>query len=255
MTEQAAEKALEPLVELRHITKLFGAVAALKGVDFSVGPGEVVGLVGDNGAGKSTLMKVIAGAMQPDDGEIYMGGEPVRFSSIRGARSHGIQMVFQDLALCDDLDVAANFFIGREPTRLGIVRSRRMHMAAREHLESLGIQLPSTARQMRLLSGGQRQSVAIARAVSLAPRLLILDEPTAALGVRQSALVLNLIREVRSKGTSVVLVSHRMNDILAVCDRIVVLFEGSNAATLDSNVTVDDLVRHIVTDPLASAST
>ena len=123
-----------------------------------------------------------------------------------------------------------------------------------QHLESLGIQLPSTARQMRLLSGGQRQSVAIARAVSLAPRLLILDEPTAALGVRQSALVLNLIREVRSKGTSVVLVSHRMNDILAVCDRIVVLFEGSNAATLDSNVTVDELVRHIVTDPLASAT-
>ncbi len=250
---QAAGSAA-PLVELRRITKLFGAVAALKGVDFVVGPGEVVGLVGDNGAGKSTLMKVLAGAIAPDEGEILVGGEPVRFSSIRGARLHGIQMVFQDLALCDDLDVAANFFLGREPTRAGIVRTRRMHAAARAHLEDLGIRLPSTARPIRLLSGGQRQSVAIARAVSLAPRLLILDEPTAALGVRQSGIVLKLIREIRSKGTGVVFVSHRMNDILAACDRIVVLFEGSNAANLDATVSVDDLVRHIVTDPLASAA-
>ena len=244
-----------PLVELRGITKLFGAVAALKGVDFAVGPGEVVGLVGDNGAGKSTLMKILAGATHPDEGEILVGGEQVRFSSIRGARADGIQMVFQDLALCDDLDVAANFFIGREPTRAGIVRTRRMHAAARAHLEDLGIRLPSTTRPARLLSGGQRQSVAIARAVSLSPHLLILDEPTAALGVRQSGIVLKLIREIRSKGTGVVFVSHRMNDILAVCDRIVVLFEGSNAANVDSNVSVDDLVRYIVTDPLASAAT
>jgi simple sugar transport system ATP-binding protein len=240
-----------PVVELRQVTKLFGAVAALKAVDFVVGSGEVVGLVGDNGAGKSTLMKILAGAMVPDDGNILVGGEPVRFSNIRDARSHGIHMVFQDLALCDDLDVAANFFIGREPTRAGVVRTRQMHSATRAHLEDLGIRLTSTALPMRLLSGGQRQAVAIARTVSFSPRLLILDEPTAALGVRQSGMVLDLIREVRTKGTSVVFVSHRMTDILAVCDRIVVLFDGSNAASLDSTVAIDDLVRHIVTDPLA----
>jgi simple sugar transport system ATP-binding protein len=259
LTEEAANEVFSgedvaPLVELRGITKLFGAVAALKGVDFRVGPGEVVGLVGDNGAGKSTLMKVLAGAIEPDEGEILISGTSVRFSSIRGARSHGIQMVFQDLALCDDLDVAANFFLGREPTRVGLVRVRKMHSSARAQLADLGIQLQSTSRPLRLLSGGQRQSVAIARAVSLEPRLLVLDEPTAALGVRQAALVLKLIRDVRAKGTSVVFVSHRMNDILAVCDRIVVLFEGANAAELDADVTVDELVRCIVTDPAASAS-
>jgi simple sugar transport system ATP-binding protein len=244
-----------PLVELRGIAKLYGAVAALNGVNFSVAPGEVVGLVGDNGAGKSTLMKVMAGAIEPDAGEILVGGESVSFSGIRGARAYGIQMVYQDLALCDDLDVAANFYLGREPTRAGLIRVRQMHEAARAHLEELGIQLSSTSRPVRLLSGGQRQSVAIARAVSLAPRLLILDEPTAALGVRQAHMVLDLIREIRSKGTSVVLVSHRMNDILAVCERIFVLFEGSNAGVLDAaTVGVDDLVRHIVTDPLASTA-
>lgn len=247
--------ATTPLVELRGIAKLYGAVAALNGVDFAVAPGEVVGLVGDNGAGKSTLMKVLAGAIEPDEGEILVEGEPVSFSGIRGARAHGIQMVFQDLALCDDLDVAANFYLGREPTRAGLIRVRKMHEDARAQLEELGIRLSSTSRPVRLLSGGQRQSVAIARAVSLAPRLLILDEPTAALGVRQAHMVLDLIREVRSKGTSVVLVSHRMNDILAVCERIVVLFEGSNAAVLDAAaVGVDDLVRHIVTDPLATTT-
>lgn len=248
------ESSVAPIVELRRITKLFGAVAALKAVDFVVRQGEVVGLVGDNGAGKSTLMKIMAGAMMPDEGHILVGGEQVRFYGIRDARSRGIHMVFQDLALCDDLDVAANFFIGREPTRAGIVRTRRMHAAARAHLENLGIHLKSTAVPMRLLSGGQRQSVAIARTLSFSPRLLILDEPTAALGVRQSGMVLDLIREVRAKGTSVVFISHRMTDILAVCDRIVVLFDGANAADLDSAVTVDELVRHIVTDPAVSAA-
>ena len=244
-----------PLVELRGITKSFGAVTALKAVDFVVRPGEVVGLVGDNGAGKSTLMKILAGAIEPDDGEILVGGEQVRFSSIRSARNYGVHMVFQDLALCDDLDVAANFYLGREPTRGGFVRVRRMHAEARTHLEDFGIRLPSTSRPVRLLSGGQRQSLAIARAVSLSPRVLILDEPTAALGVRQAGIVLDLIREIRSKGTSVAFVSHRMNDILTVCDRIVVLFEGSNAAVLDSTVSVDDLVRNIVTDPSLNATT
>lgn len=241
------------LVELRQVSKLYGAVAALKGVDFAVRPQEVVGLVGDNGAGKSTLMKILAGAIEPDGGEVRVGGESVSFGGIRGARARGIQMVFQDLALCGDLDVASNFFLGREPTRFGIVRKRHMNLEAAERLGSLGIHLPSTRRHVRLLSGGQRQAIAIARAVSLSPRLLILDEPTAALGVRQSKLLLQLIRDVREKGTSVVFISHRMSDVIEVCDRVVVLFEGSNAAELHAGVTIDDLVRHIVTDPQALA--
>jgi len=244
----------EPLVELRGITKLFGAVAALKRVDFKVGRGEVVGLVGDNGAGKSTLMKILAGAIEPSGGEILAGGSPVRFTSTRSAITHGIHMVFQDLALCEDLDVAANFYVGREPTRLGLVRVRRMHALARQSLVELGVELHSTSVPVRLLSGGQRQCVAISRALSLSPRLLILDEPTAALGVSQSQLVLELIAQARSHGTSVVLISHRLKDILDVCTRIVVLYEGSNVADLDSNVSLEDLVRYIVTDPEAVQS-
>jgi simple sugar transport system ATP-binding protein len=244
----------EPLVELRGITKLYGAVAALKHVDFEVRRGEVVGLVGDNGAGKSTLMKIMAGATAPSTGEIRVGGVPVHFSTTRSAIAQGIHMVFQDLALCADLDVAANFFIAREPTRYGLIRVKRMHVLARERLETLGISLHSTAVPVRLLSGGQRQCVAIARALSLSPKLLILDEPTAALGVSQSKLVLDLIRQARAGGTSVVLISHRLRDVLDVCSRIVVLYEGSNVADLTPDISLEEIVRYIVTDPDAAAA-
>jgi simple sugar transport system ATP-binding protein len=247
MTAQLPEAA--PLVELRGITKLYGAVAALKSVDFVVRRGEVVGLVGDNGAGKSTLMKILAGALEPTSGEIIMGGSAVHFSSTRSAVSHGINMVFQDLALCADLDVAANFFIGREPTRFGLIRLRQMHALARQRLEELGISLHATKVPVQLLSGGQRQCVAIARALSLSPELLILDEPTAALGVTQSRLVLDLIKQAKTNGTSVVLISHRLRDVLEVCTRVVVLYEGSNAADLTGDLSLDEIVRYIVTDP------
>jgi simple sugar transport system ATP-binding protein len=248
----AGERA-EPLVELRAITKLYGAVTALKRVDFEVRPGEVVGLVGDNGAGKSTLMKILAGALEPSAGEILIRGVPTRLVSTRSAIALGIHMVFQDLALCGDLDVAANFFIAREPTRFGIIRGRRMHALAHERLEELGISLRSTALPVRLLSGGQRQCVAIARALSLSPELLILDEPTAALGVSQSKLVLDLIRGASDRGTSVVLISHRLRDVLDVCSRIVVLYEGSNVADLSPDISLEEIVRYIVTDPEAGA--
>jgi simple sugar transport system ATP-binding protein len=237
-------------VELRGSTKSFGAVKALKGIDFTVSPGEVVGLVGDNGAGKSTLAKILSGALQPDDGEILIDGSPVRFTSVRDAREYGIEMLYQDLALCDDLDVADNFYAGREPTRLGFLRRRWMHGQVRKELSDLGINLHSTRARIRVLSGGQRQSISIARALAFSRRLLILDEPTAALGVRQSKAVLDLIRRVRTRGLGVLFISHRMHDILAVCDRAAVLYEGKKVAELDcAHTTVEEIVSYIVTDP------
>jgi simple sugar transport system ATP-binding protein len=237
-------------VSLRGITKSFNAVQALKGVDFRVTPGEVVGLVGDNGAGKSTLAKIMAGALKPDEGEIVIDGTSSNLSSVRDAHAQGIAMLFQDLALCDDLNVADNFFVGRELTRFGVVRHRSMHAQTRKSLETLDIRLPSTKVPVRLLSGGQRQSVAIARAVSFSPRVLILDEPTAALGVRQAKATLDVIDRLRANAIGVVLISHRMTDVLAICDRVTVLYEGKVAADLKSDgLTVEDIVRYIVTDP------
>jgi simple sugar transport system ATP-binding protein len=242
-----------PIVELRGVTKSFGAVAALKGIDFKVGTGEVVGLVGDNGAGKSTLMKIVVGALMPDEGEIRVDGARVSFSNTRDSRKRGIEMLFQDLALCDDLDVAVNFYLGRAPTQFGLVRIRRMHAMVREQLEQLGIRLPSTTVPVRFLSGGQRQSLAIARAVSFNPRVLILDEPTAALGVQQSRAVLELVRHISGTSTSVVFISHRLRDVLDVCDRIVVLYEGRQVANLKaSDTTLEEVVTYIVSDPDAS---
>jgi len=242
-----------PIIELRGVTKSYGAVAALKGIDFEVRAGEVVGLVGDNGAGKSTLMKVVVGAIQPDDGEILVDGSHVHFATTRDSRKRGIEMLFQDLALCDDLDVAVNFYLGRAPTQFGLVRIRRMHALAREKLEELGIRLPSTRSPVRFLSGGQRQSLAIARAVSFKPRVLILDEPTAALGVQQSKVVLELVRNVRTTNTSVVFISHRLRDVLDVCDRIVVIYEGKQVANLlSADTSLEEVVTYIVSDPDAT---
>jgi simple sugar transport system ATP-binding protein len=236
-----------PVVELRGITKIFGAVVALKGVDLEVMPKQALGLVGDNGAGKSTLMKVLAGALVPTEGEIFVSNARVRFATTRDARRRGIYMVYQDLALCEDLDTAANFYIGREPTRFGLVQLNRMHAQATASLEALGVRLKSTRTPIRLLSGGQRQSVAIARAASFSPRVLILDEPTAALGVRQSEAVLQLVGRVKSAGASVVLISHRLRDVLAVCDRIAVLYEGQKVAEVKSEDTsLEDLVKYSV---------
>ena len=240
------------VVRLRGIEKSFGAVKALKGIDLRVEPGEVVGLVGDNGAGKSTLSKVLSGALKPDAGEIVVGDQVVTFSTVRHARAHGIEMLYQNLALCDDLDVAENFFGGREETRVGLLRRRWMHREARARLQRLGIGLTSTTIPVRALSGGQRQSLAIARAVAFSSRVLILDEPTAALGVKQSKAVLDLVRRVRETGLGVVFISHRMIDILAVCDRVAVLYEGSKVVELQcSSTSVEEIVNYIVTDPEA----
>jgi simple sugar transport system ATP-binding protein len=244
-----------PVVELREIKKRFGAIVALQGVDLTVGRGEVLGLVGDNGAGKSTLMKILSGALAPDEGEILVDGDPVSFSGPREARSRGIEMVYQDLALCDDLDVASNFFLGREPKQFGLLRRRRLHAETRRELGELGIRVKSTSVPIRSLSGGQRQAVAIGRAVSFTPRLLIMDEPTAALGVREVELVLDLIRRVSAQGVGVILISHRLQDIIDVCHRVTVLYEGRNTADLVvADTSLESLVRHIVSDPSQAAA-
>ena len=239
-----------PRIELRDIRKGFGAVEALRGVILSLYPGEVLGLVGDNGAGKSTLMKILSGAETPDSGTILFDGEEVHFASPRDARERHIEMVYQDLSLCEDLDVAGNMFLGREPTVRhfwGFVDRRRMHREAAETLRSLAIKIPYTDLPVRNLSGGQRQSVAIGRAFSFNPKVLILDEPTAALAVQEVEHVLELIKEVSRRGVSVILITHRMQDLFVVCDRIVVMYEGTNAADLNTSETsMEDLVRSIV---------
>ncbi len=232
-----------PLVTLRGITKSYGAVRSLRGVDLTLRRGEVLGLVGDNGAGKSTLMKVLAGAVRHDSGEIRINGEVVAFDSPAQAREKNIGIVYQDLALCDTLDVASNLFLGREPRRGPFLKRGRMHAEAARVLETFHVRVSSTHQEVSQLSGGQRQSVAIARAVSFAPDVLILDEPTAALAVREVEAVLALIKEVAARGVGVILITHRLQDLFRVCDRITVMYEGQSVDDADiADLTIERLV-------------
>jgi ABC-type sugar transport system ATPase subunit len=236
-----------PLLEARGISKSFLHVQALDDVDFRVDPGEVVALVGDNGAGKSTLMKTLCGAYQPDAGSIVFDGRPVTLRTPRDAIALGIAVVYQDLALVDHRDVASNVFLGREPTRGVAVDKPRMVREAREVLDNLKVTIPSVQTLVGLLSGGQRQAVAIARAVHQGGRLIFMDEPTAALGVREQAKVLRLIEDLRSQGTAVVVVSHNLQHVFSVADRIVVLRGGRNAGErIKAETTPEDIVRLIV---------
>ncbi|MCI2421660.1 ATP-binding cassette domain-containing protein [Saccharopolyspora sp. K220] len=238
--------AQDTLVELRGITKSFGAVQSLRGVDLTLRAGEVLGLVGDNGAGKSTLMKVLAGALQHDGGEITVNRRKVRFASPADARQEKIGIVYQDLALCDSLDVASNLFLGREPRRGPFLDRRAMHRMAAETLSNLHVRVKSTYQEIGALSGGQRQAVAIARAVSFDPAVLILDEPTAALAVAEVRSVLAMIRDVASRGVGVILITHRLQDLFEVCDRITVMYEGRSVADAPiSELDVERLVAMI----------
>ncbi|MFI7600340.1 ATP-binding cassette domain-containing protein [Actinoplanes sp. NPDC049681] len=217
------------MLSARSIAKRYGAVQALAGVSLDLAPGEVVALVGDNGAGKSTLVKVLSGVVTPDDGTIEQDGRPVRISTPHEARQLGVSTVHQDLALCENLDVVANLFLGDERSRWSLLRPIRMERTARDLLGSLDVRIRDIRVPVAMLSGGQRQSVAIARALVGKPRVVILDEPTAALGVEQTAQVLDLIRRLRDRGLAVLVISHNLADVRAVSDRIVVLRLGRNA--------------------------
>lgn len=216
-------------VEMLDIKKSFGALDVLRGVSLRLAPGEVIGLVGDNAAGKSTLMKILSGAVIPDSGEISIDGRVVSIDGPKAARDLGIEMVYQDLALCDDLDVAANLFLGREPIHPLTRRldKEAMHEQAAIHLKRLHIRVTNTSQLVSRLSGGQRQAIAIARAVTFDPKILILDEPTAALAAREVATVLELIRNISKRGVAVILITHRLQDLYEVADRFVVLYEGT----------------------------
>jgi simple sugar transport system ATP-binding protein len=238
-----------PLLEARGIVKNFGKVAALRGADFEVRPHEVVALVGDNGAGKSTLVKTLAGVLQPDAGEIVFEGRPVEIHSPHDARDLGIETVYQDLALASDLDPAANLFLGRELMRsgllgrLGFIDKATMRRQSDGAFERLSVAIQDTAAPVATMSGGQRQGVAVSRAVMWASKVVFMDEPTAALGVVQTRNVLDLIGRVRDQGLSVVLISHNMPEVLEVADRIEVLRLGERVAQFErGDVTMEEIV-------------
>jgi ABC-type sugar transport system ATPase subunit len=220
-----------PVVEMRNIRKTFGAVQALRGVDLVLGHGEVLGLVGDNAAGKSTLMKVLSGAYVPDEGEILIEGQNANLTDPLHARRLGIEMVYQDLALANNLDVTANVFLGREAVSaqvgpVGVMDSRRMEQEAQRLLDRLKISIPSVRLLVERLSGGQRQAVAIARATAFDSKVIIMDEPTAALSVAAISQVLALVRELKAQGASIIIISHRLEDIYGVSDRLIVMRQG-----------------------------
>lgn len=246
------EHQTKPLVEMRGICKRYGGVRALDGVDLTLYPNEIHGLLGDNAAGKSTLIKVLSGAVQRDAGEIRFDGEPAQINSPHDAKKLGIETVYQDLALADNLDVPANLFLGREICYAGAGRifmnAKQMETQAQSLLERLKINIPSIRQRVRNMSGGQRQCVAIARSVYFNARLIILDEPTAALGVKETEKVFDLIREMRQQGHSVLMISHNLNHVFDMCDRVTVMKTGKVAGTRHiSETNQEEVVRLIMT--------
>jgi D-xylose transport system ATP-binding protein len=242
----------QPLLQTKGIVKNFGAVQALRGVDFEAAAGEVTALLGDNGAGKSTLIKCIAGTHVPDAGQILLNGQPQHFHTPSDATRAGIETVYQDLALCDNLDVVANLFLGREFTRTripGLLRSLKeeeMEQKTIEALSVLRINIPSVRNLVAQLSGGQRQSIAVAKAVLWSPQVVILDEPTAALGVAQTRQVLDLVLRLRERGLAVVVITHNMQNVFEVADKAIVMRLGRRVATFTiSEITPDDIVAAI----------
>ena len=240
---------MEPLLELRGVNKSFGVVHVLHDVDFAVYPGQVTALVGDNGAGKSTLVKIIAGIYGRDSGEYHFDGQQVEVHGPRDVAALGVEVVYQDLALCDNLDIVQNMFLGRESkTPLNLLDELAMEDRARQTLASLSVRTVKSVRQsVASLSGGQRQTVAIAKAVLWNSRVVLLDEPTAALGVAQTRQVLDLVRRLADQGLGVVLISHNMNDVFEVSDRITPLFLGRVAADLKTSETNNSQIVELIT--------
>jgi len=244
MNTAAASRPINPnsagiVLEARNVVKRYGQMIALDGVDFELRAGEILAVVGDNGAGKSTLIKALTGAVHPDSGEILLDGEPVHFKGPLDARHRGIETVYQDLAVAPALDIASNLFLGRELRRPGIMGSvfrrldkKRMREEAERSMAELKFRLPSITNAVEALSGGQRQGVAVARAALFARKLVIMDEPTAALGVRETGQVLELIRAIRDRGLPVVLISHNMPNVFELADRIHIMRLGRRAAVV-----------------------
>jgi D-xylose transport system ATP-binding protein len=244
-----------PVLALRGVSKRFGAVQALTEVELEVHAGEVVALVGDNGAGKSTLVKTIAGVHPIDEGVIEWNGETVHINRPHDARTLGIATVYQDLALCDNLDVVQNLFLGREIRRVGVLNEVEMERRARTLLDTLSIRIPSVRIPIASLSGGQRQTVAIARSLVGEPKVVILDEPTAALGVEQTAQVLDLVERLRERGLAVILISHNMSDVKAVADRVAVLRLGRNNGVFTMKDTSQETIISAITGATDNAVT
>ncbi|MFF4379906.1 ATP-binding cassette domain-containing protein [Kitasatospora sp. NPDC001547] len=228
-----------PVIQARGLVKRYGHVTAIDGADFDLLPGEVLAVIGDNGAGKSSLIKALTGAVTPDEGEIRLNGEVIRFNGPQDARAHGIETVYQDLAVAASMDIASNMFLGRELRRPGplggilrMLDKKRMREEAAAHMADLKIGLRSLTQPVETLSGGQRQAVAVARAVAWARSVVVMDEPTAALGVKESGQVLDLIRRVRDKGLPIILISHNMPHVFEIADRIHVHRMGRREALI-----------------------
>jgi len=244
---------MEPLLSVRDIVKRFGGLTAVDHVSMDVHPGEVVGLVGDNGAGKSTLIKIVSGVYQADEGQIFFEGRPVHIARPSDARDMGIETIYQDLALAGNLSVSANIFLGREVKRNhlgGLLRTldeKHMINESQRVLSQLDIRIPAMMQRIENLSGGQRQAVAIARAIFWNARLMIMDEPTNNLGVTEQRKVLDLIRTLRNQGVPVILISHTMHDVFAVSDRIVVLHRGRKVAEKQTAETdPEEIVQYMI---------
>lgn len=238
-------------IVMKGISKRFGSVQALNKVDLELRRGEILGLVGDNAAGKSTLVKALYGAVRPDEGEIFVEGQRVTIHNPVDAQGLGIAMCYQDLALFNNLDVTANVFAGREHTRrvlgLRFLRKKRMHEEAGELLDGLRIDISSPKLLVERMSGGQRQMTAVARAIGFQSKILLMDEPTAALGVKEANTVLKLIEECRDQGLAIILITQRMTDVLAIGDRVMVLKQGERQGVLEvDKCTLDDLITLIV---------
>ncbi len=237
-----------PLLQLRGVSKSFGAVQALSGVDIEIYAGEVVGLVGDNGAGKSTLIKAISGVAPPDTGEFFVEGQPVKITSPQVATRLSIETVYQDLALCDNLDVVANLFLGKEERApLRTLNETDMERRTIQVLRTLDVKIPSVRTIVASLSGGQRQSIAVAKTILRNAKVVLLDEPTAALGVAQTRQVLNLIRRLREQGLGVIVISHNLADVFEVVDRVVVLRLGKRVGTYDIKSTTAEKIVAAIT--------
>lgn len=250
-----AQPSAPPLLALRGVFKRFGAVEALTDVDLEIHAGEVIALVGDNGAGKSTLVKVIAGVEPADTGTLEWQGQPVHVGRPHDAQHLGIATVYQDLSLCDNLDVVGNLFLGREITRIGILDEVEMERRTRDLLATLAIRIPDVRRPVASLSGGQRQTVAISRALLGEPRLVMLDEPTAALGIEQTAQVLDLVERLRERGLGVLLISHNLGDVKAVADWVAVLRLGRNNGFFDVTTTSQEQIVSSITGASDNAVT